>query len=98
MTDKEGRTLVSIAAHNKQYKLCDLFLQLGADLNLCDSNNISPLYHLCADGNLEMVEKFISAGADVNGEGCLQIALDLYYNNIAKTLISHSCDVNQVMI
>ena len=96
--DRNGRTPISVAAQNRQYKVCDYFLQLEADINLCDNNNISPLYHLCEDGNLGMVEKFIAAGADVNAEGCLQIALDLYYNDVARTLIKHHCDVNKVEI
>ena len=94
--DRNGRTPISVAAQNRQYNICDYFLQLGANINLFDNNNISPLYHLCEDGNLGMVEKFIAAGANVNADGCLQIAMDLYYNDVAQTLLKHHCDVNKV--
>ena len=36
--------------------------------------------------------------ADVNAAGCLQIALDLYYIDVAQTLIENGCEVNQVKL
>ena len=94
--DRDGRSALLVAAQCRQYKVCEYLLKEGADINLCDNDNISPLYHLCADGDIENLERFISEGADVNAEGCLQVALDLNHINIAEELLKHNVNVNKV--
>ena len=84
------------AAREKNHDLCEELLDDDADTNLTDKQGLTPLYFVCSDGDNSLVEKMIEKGADVNSEGCLQVALDLYYNNIAKTLLKNGCDVNKV--
>ena len=89
-----GKTPLAAAAENGHYNVCEYFL-IGADLNLCDTRGISPLYHLCSTGNVDMVQRFIEAGAAVT-DGCLQIALDLYYNEVAKMVLRHTKSIDKV--
>ena len=65
---------------------------------MSDKEGLTPLYFACSDGDNSLVEKLISKGANVHAEGCLQIALDLYYNDVAQTLIRHHVDVNKVKV
>ena len=84
------------AAREGNHQLCEEFLENHADPNLTDKEGRTPLYFVCSDGDNSLVEKLISKGADVNAAGCLQIALDLYYNDIAQALIESGSDVNKV--
>ena len=97
-TDDPVYKMVSLynAAREGNHKLCEDLLENHADPNLTDKEGRTPLYFACSDGDKSLVEKLISKGADVNSVGCLQTALDLYYNDVAQILIENGCDVNKV--
>ena len=99
LEDKDGRTGIHVAAQNAQDEMCDYFLKNeDVDINKCDENGISPLYHVCSNGNLEMLEKFAENKATINQDGCLHVAIDLDYIDVAKSLIKHGYDTNKVNI
>ena len=89
-------TIAITMASDGNDELCEKLLADNADPNFKDNLGLTPLYFACNDGNNSLAEKLINKGADVNAAGCLQIALDLYYNDVAQTLIEHGCDVNKV--
>ena len=86
------------AARDGDHELCEELLDQNANTDLKDEEGLTPLYFVCSDGNSSLVEKMIRKGADVNSEGCLQIALDLYHIDVAKILIHHITDPNKVFI
>ena len=96
MQDEDGKTALLVAAEHEQLQVCEYLQGQGADMNLCDNDGLSPLYHLCRNGCLQLVEKFLERGANVNALGCLHIAFDNYYLEVAKILLANGCDVNQV--
>ena len=86
------------AAREGNHRFCEELIESNTDTNLTDKEGMTPLFFVCNDGNISLVEKLISKGANVNAAGCLQRSLDLYYNDVAQTLIENGCDVNQVNI
>ena len=86
------------AARDGKHRQCKQYLEQQADPNLTDTKGQTPLYFSCSDGSISLMKKLINNGADVNAAGCLLIALDLYYLDVAEILIDHGCDVNQVKI
>ena len=68
----------------------------GANLNVPNLEDQTPLYFICRDGKNELAENFIKNGANVNAHGCLQVALEFYYTDVARTLLNFGRDVNKV--
>lgn len=98
LRDSGGLSALYFICKSGQDSLAAMLLDIGADPNIRDHEGLTPLYFACSYGSIDMVEKLISKGADVDSAGCLQIALDLYYIDVAKKLISCKCDVNKVKI
>ena len=64
--DKFGRPLLYIAARNGHYKVCEILLEYGADVNCCDENGSTPLHVAAYHGHNDIINLLISYGADVN--------------------------------
>ena len=64
--DKFGRPLLYIAAKNGHYKVCEILLEYGADVNCCDENGSTPLHAAAYHGHGDIINLLISYGADVN--------------------------------
>ena len=64
--DKFGRPLLYIAAKNGHYKVCEILLEYGADVNCCDENGSTPLHAAAYHGHSDIINLLISYGADVN--------------------------------
>ena len=94
--NKAGYSPLCLAAKNGHYDLCEVLISLGANLNVPNLEDQTPLYFICRDGNNELAEKFIKNGANVNSHGCLQVALEFYYTEVARTLLNLGRDVNKV--
>ena len=88
--------LYNATREGKDQKLCEQFLERNADPNFVDKDGLTPLYFACSDGNLSLVKRLIEKGANVDAKGCLQIALDMYHNDVAKLLLTNGCEVNLV--
>ena len=64
--DKFGRPLLYIAARNGHYKVCELLLEYGADVNIMDENGSTPLHAASYHGHDDIIILLISYGADIN--------------------------------
>ena len=94
--NKDGFSPLCLAAKNGHYQLCEVLMSHGANLNVPNLEDQTPLYFICRDGKNELAENFIKNGANVNAHGCLQVALEFYYTDVARTLLNFGRDVNKV--
>ena len=92
--DRRGKTPLNHASGYRDIvmKLCDY----GADIELSESDGLSMLYKPCRDDDKEMVKYLIKKGANPSGDDCLNIALELYNDEIVTTLVENGSDVNKV--
>uniref|UniRef100_A0A914MPY3 ANK_REP_REGION domain-containing protein n=1 Tax=Meloidogyne incognita TaxID=6306 RepID=A0A914MPY3_MELIC len=67
--DADGTTALSLAVRNRKFRAVKLMVDRGADANLPDLDNKSPLYHICAnlstEEDLEIAEFLINGVADL---------------------------------
>ena len=64
--DKFGRPLLNIAARNGHYKVCEILLEYGADVNAIDENGSTALHAASYHGHEDIIKLLISYGADIN--------------------------------
>ncbi|KAJ8664762.1 hypothetical protein QAD02_006424 [Eretmocerus hayati] len=80
------------------WEMVKLVLDLGAQLNIMDVDNISPLASAASGGNIEVVKNMIDAGADVNiTKQCtgspLQFAVSGCSKDIVELLLEQGADI-----
>ena len=80
------------SAKDGNYKTCKELLFMKPEVNIKDKDGRSPLYFICKDGNLEIVKKFLDAHA--SGFGCLEVALEFYYIDVAKLLLENKISIS----
>ncbi len=77
------------------YCLLDCLIQYGADINLINNENFTPLCMASkGSGMLEVVEYLIGKGADVNLGNPISQALRHSHDEVTKILIENGADVN----
>ena len=64
--DKHGRPLLYIAARNGHYKVCEILLEYGADVNFPTDKGSTPLHAASYHGHEDIINLLISYGADIN--------------------------------
>ena len=64
--DKHGRPLLYIAARNGHYKVCEILLEYGADVNFPNDKGSTPLHAASYHGHEDIINLLISYGADIN--------------------------------
>ena len=106
-TDNDHKDLetppIFIAVDYGHLELVKVFAEAG-DVNIVDSNDYTPLQWASWNGNLEMVQYFISKNARVD-QGALDLAKEYQHNEIVNTLIEHidyyaglGGDIDEIMI
>ncbi len=108
MSDLEGNRILNAALYNliggaptkDNLYLAYYLIKAGADPNLRGKNNITILFTAVASNNIEMVEKLVSIGCDVNvydryGNNPIDLACDNYFNDLVDWFLNHGVDINQ---
>ena len=77
----------------------DLLLDLGANINSIDNNNLTPLHYAIKSGNEKIIKKLLVRGADKfikskDGLSCFDMAKKLKKNDIVKFLEHKNCFFN----
>ena len=97
--DKNKRTPMLVASQNEHPELIKYFLgRKEVDVNKLNKKGNSPLYYVCARGDLDMFQELIEKGADVNAPGCLNAALNQNNLNIAEAILKNQkfISINEV--
>jgi len=107
--DSEGNTPLHYAVQMETPDACDLvtiFLEKGADPNICNERDQSPLHLLCHNEELRSFDEFqeilhaiLFHGANPNLQsltGCTPLHLSLYHRDIdsAVQLVSHGAELH----
>ncbi|XP_028392646.1 ankyrin-1-like [Dendronephthya gigantea] len=99
--DKEGRTVLHLAAEDGNEILVDLLLKNNADVKQVDSKRNSVLHSAVSGGNVAIAEKLIKAGASVEGinsEGQTVLHCAAKYGNeiLVDLLLKNNADVKKI--
>ncbi|XP_041352044.1 transient receptor potential cation channel subfamily A member 1 homolog [Gigantopelta aegis] len=108
--DKQGITVLHMAAIHNQVEVAQMLIDAGANLRCLDNEDSTPLHHACSEGNEVFVRMLFEAAAktpegwvmisnmvtdkDVEGSTCLHIAVDNGHYEVAKLCLEKRADVN----
>ena len=100
--DAEGRTPLRLVIWGKKWKLVAVLLQRGADVNVRDKLNNTPLHAAVkhSDAPLDVVAQLISS-CNINSqdaEGCTALRLVIWDQkwDLVSLLLRHGADVNSI--
>ena len=93
--DVKGNTPVCLAAMKGHHKICEELIMNQANLNIPNDESKAPLYYICQEGHVEFAETLLRNGANMNSNGCLNVALEFYYTNVAELLLRLGVNVNK---
>jgi len=66
--DEDGNSPLLVACARELPFLASLYIRLGADVNIKNANDETPLMHAIGTGNIQLVEYLIDKGSDVNAQ------------------------------
>jgi len=66
--DEDGNSGLLVACANNLPFLVSLYVKLGADINLKNNNDETPIMHAISTGNERLVEFLVDKGADLNAQ------------------------------
>ena len=100
---RDGATPLLLACREDAKLLPSLLLKAGADVNAGSSRNETPLMAAVSNGNDDMVERLIEAGADVKQATAWSLETALHYAiaersslRTVRALVKAGADVNAV--
>jgi ankyrin repeat protein len=88
------------AAANGEIERVKLFISEGADVNVKNSEGLTPLHYAAFKGHKDIVELLLAHGADVNVGGAnynrtaLEFAMQSNHTEIVQLLISKGADIS----
>lgn len=100
--EQHGWTPFMLSVANGDREIVDLFLRYGADVNVVNNLGRSALNFASRYGFLDLVEKLVFAGADINGSvggyngSPLMAAIENRHEDVAMFLIEIGADVGLV--
>ena len=94
-----GITPLHYACYYGNKNAMDLLLDLGANINSVDNNNLTPLHYAIKSGNEKIIKKLLVRGADKfikskDGLSCFDMAKELKNNDIIQFLEHKNCFFN----
>ena len=98
--NKRYKTALIIACEKNNLEIVKELLKEGADANMLDQFNCSPLMYACKNANLEMAKELIKKGANVNerdnyGVTPLMMSCKRHSLEIVKELIKQGASINE---
>ena len=96
---KEGNTVLHIAVSNTKYNMCELLLDLGADIEAQNSKGRTPLHIAVLNSNKALTDLLLSYDADINCVDNKQYT-PLFYatilgnKEIIEMLLLHNADIS----
>ena len=95
-----GLTPILLAAMLDQYTIAKFLLDAGADVNLSDEHNKTPLMAAVSNSNVELILLLLPGNKTINNWHdskltCLHIACRKGDVDIVKILLNHGADVNK---
>ncbi|MGO8693008.1 MAG: ankyrin repeat domain-containing protein [Rectinemataceae bacterium] len=100
--DKHGVTLLCLASRNRHRAVADLLLERGASIDLqSEDRDYSPLMDASLVGSADMVELFLSRGANPNlvskdGQTALVVAVGRSDAEVVRLLLAFGADLDIV--
>ncbi|GAM34127.1 ankyrin-related portein [Talaromyces pinophilus] len=97
---KSQRTVLHQAAYSSDIRFCDYILNLdGADANVVDHKNCTPIFLAAQEGHSAVVQFLIQHNADVNiacddGETALIRAASEGHIKVVELLVQHGANMN----
>uniref|UniRef100_A0A8C7U1K2 Euchromatic histone-lysine N-methyltransferase 1b n=1 Tax=Oncorhynchus mykiss TaxID=8022 RepID=A0A8C7U1K2_ONCMY len=91
MESQSRRTPLHVASEAGHQEICHLLVQSGANLDICDEDQRTPLMEACENNHLEAVSMCVglpSVLQDVEGFTCLHLAAKIGHYNIVEHLLS----------
>jgi ankyrin repeat protein len=87
------------AGYPSNAEIIKVLIEMGADVNVIESNGLTPLHMAVIVGDVEIVEALASGGADVDAveyNGCtpLHAAASQGFLEIAKILVDGGADIS----
>ena len=96
---KEGNTVLHISVSNNKYNMCELLLDLGADIEAQNSKGRTPLHIAVLNNNKALTDLLLSYDADINCVDNKQYT-PLFYatilgnKEIIEMLLLHNADIS----
>ena len=69
--DKFGKPLLNIASRYGHFKVCEILLEYGAEVDSKDENGSTPLHAAAFHGHESIIQLLLSYGADINCKNIL---------------------------
>ena len=97
MYDSNGDTALTLACkQSNNGSLIKILIDNGANVNHCDMNNFSPVYHAICKNNLEAVEQFIAKGCNKisqHNTGYVELAAKFCHKPLVYLLVNSGFDI-----
>lgn len=95
VTNRQGRTAVTIASLNQQYDCVALLIDAGADINMQDETCFNPFLLSCLNNDLRLLRLVLPAKPDLTrltrfGGVCITPASEKGHVEIVRELLAHT--------
>jgi ankyrin repeat protein len=105
MNDESGLTPLAIAVSHKHFPAIDFLLERGVDVDGINFDETTPLSTACIQGDVEVVEKLLKHGANVNKttksgltpliQTCFSVSFNENAISVVKILLNAGANLNQ---
>lgn len=94
---KKSYSLLHAAVQKKQYEITEMLIKYGADVNVVDGKDKSPMYYATENGDIKMLKLLLANEASVkNCSGLLINAVKKENIEMVQLLLKHKVNVKEV--